>query len=642
MVRQRKEIRPESPQWWSRVVSAAKQDIEDRNGKVWEAVRNAYTGRTRNGSREEYGGVQIDSRGRPRLESVRPPRMFSLVSGMETMLFNRNPKGFVRAFEGRLEKFAKDYERIINAMWRRYVSPKDLRWMIRDTALYGRSWGLLGYDTDEEEERKRLLKRREEAQTLTQAALSVGQPVDEVAVAVEPVQAIENEVEPETYAGDSRNLARRPSFRRLPPMDVTPDPDAMTEFDMQWVDYSSYVSIETLRADPFMRGASKVQPARRLDRDSWGGVAKAGSLDSPMDIPREGSKSREAFEYAHIHYTAVKRPGGTWDVLIYAHDHDFFLRKMIAPYWFGCPFVTLAWGDDGDSLETVGDGERLLPGIVEEASIRKRLKDHWNRKPNDVVAVDSGLLSNTTNKATIEVAGTATFLPIKNESPDGMQKVPLSNHFFPIPRNANIAEVYQHLQLIERDYMAVTGLGPNQQLQAMKSETSSYEAQEVARNARARGVEKQEAVELFAAKVMHMLGMLAAQYSDAERIAELTSGEVAARWRAIKFTPGDVQDGFGVEVERGSMRPQSSESRIALYSQLLQMALSNPAFAVGLNLDEIFKSLMEENGILDGSKIFNQGVSMDAVLKAMMQAGLAGLGKGGGAQKPGGSTEVPK
>jgi len=634
--------RAESARWWSALVRAAENDLKSRNAPVWDAVQQAYSGRSNAGGKPDYGGVEITNRGKMRQSRVRPPRMYSLVSGMETMLYHRRPKFFVRAYEGRNEKLAQDFERLGNVMWRRFVSSKEMRWIIRDTALKGRGWGLLGYEFDEDEERSALNERMSQARSLNESAMAAVVPVEEMAQSSAPVTPEENEVEPETYEGDSRSRARRPSFRRLPPCDVTYDPDAMTVHDAGWIDYRCFVSLDSLRADPFMRNAKKVKPVGRMDRGPWKGIRGGDVIQSPAEFPRGGAKSGQSYEYAEIHYTAVKREGGTWDVLIYAHDHDFFLRKLKAPYWFGCPFVTLAWNDDGDTLETIGDGERLLPGIVEEAGIRSRLKDHWNRKPNDVAFIDDRLFNNQSNRAAIEVQGVASIIPVKVPGETGLNQMPLSNHIFPLQRTSTLGDVYQHLQLVDRDFMAVTGLGPNQQLQAMKSETSSYEAQEVARNARARGVEKQEAVEEFCAQVDHMLLMLAAQFFRAERVAEFVSGEAAARWRTYYFTPGDVQDGLGVEVERGSMRPQSSDAREALFSSLMQLALSNPAFAAKLNIEEVFKRLTEERGILDGSALLNANVDLQQMVVAMMQMQLMGGGKGGAAPKQrGGSTEVP-
>lgn len=638
--------KPESAKWWSGVVRSAENDRRSRNQSLWDAIDAAYTGRTSHGGKLDYGGVEVTHNGKMSQKRVRPPRLYSLIAGMETMLFHRRPKFFVKPYTGRLEKLAADFERLANVAWDRFVSKKEFRWLIRDAAKYGRAWAMLGYEFDEDEERSRLNERRRNAQTLNEAAMAAQAPADEMAEAAAPVEVGENEVEEETFWGDERSRSRRPSVRRLPPGDVTCDPDAMNEFDAGWIDYRCFVDLESLKNDPFMRGAKKVKPAGRMDRGQWKQTLRGGSIiQSPAEYEGSGGagKSSDTFAYAEIHYTAVKRPGGAWDVMVYAHDHDFFLRKMRAPYWFGCPFMSLSWNDDGDSMEVVSDAERLLPGIVEEAGIRSRLKDHWNRKPNDVSLVDDRMLNNTSNRAAIEVQGTASFIPVKVPGEAGVNQMPLGNYIHQLQRNTAIGEVYQHLQLIERDFMAVTGLGPNQQLQAMKSETSSYEAQEVARNARARGVEKQEAVEDFASRLIHRLLMLLAQFFDAERIAELTTGEAAARWRTYVFTPGDVQDNLGVEVERGSMRPQSSDAREQLFNQMLQLALTNPAFAAKTNIEEVFMRLMEERGVLDGTKLLNDNVNLTEMVVAMMQQTLLGARPGGGAapKAQGGSAEVP-
>lgn len=640
----------ETPGFWCDLIAAARQDYESEHGAVHRAVAEAYEGRA-GYARREYGGVRLTSNGTPTMTKVRPPRMYALTHGMESMLFHRRPKFFVRSYVGRLETMAQDFERLLNVMWSRYVGDKELRWIIRDAIKYGRGWGMLGFDFDEDEERKRGVQRRRLARTLGESVIAQATSPEAVAEPLVPSEE-PNEAEPETWAGDARARVRKPSFCRVPHGDVTVDPSARTEYDARWIDVRSFVDMESLKADPFFKHFEQVKPVGGMRNGKWQSVTGGPKvLESPSSRPGDeyaslpGQMSGKAYEFAEVHYTAVKRPGGDWDVLIYAKGQERFGRKLTAPYWFGCPLMSLAWNDDGDRMGVISDGERLLGGIVEEASLRTRLKDHWNRKPSDVVAVDENVFNNSSNRAAIEVQRTATFLPVRNPNEAGAGTVPLANFFFPIPRNANIAEVYQHLQLISKDFEAVTGLGPNQQLQALKSETSSFEAQEIARNARSRGVEKQEAVEDFCAKLGHRLLMLAAQFFDGERAAEYVSQDAAKRWTTYEFNPGDVQDGLGVSVERGSMKPQSSESRKQWLGQLLGLAMQNPAFAAKVNIEELFARLNEEEGILDGSKLLNGNVNLQEMVLAMMQMQLAGAGAKaapGGQSVPaqGGTTEV--
>jgi len=640
------EATEENPKWWCSLIDAARSRRSETAG-LRTAIEEAYTGRRGSGRSLEFGGVEITQRGTAAMTKVRPPRLYALAHGMEAMLFHRRPKFFVRAYTGRLEKRAQDLERLVNTMWPRFVGDKELRWIIRDTIKTGRGWGLLGFDFNEDEERSRFNERRRVARQVNESVLAQTGPTEELAATVEPlVPPAENPVEEENWAGDSRDRLRRPSFRRLPPGDVTYDPDARTMYDARWIDFRTYTDLASLKADPFFKGAEKVVPTKQMKDGKWGDVTKNNHvIQSPAEYEGGGNRggmNHECYQYVEMHYTAVKRPGGTWDVMVYARDQEEFGRKLKAPYWSGCPFISLSWNDDGDSLESISDAERLLPGIVEEAGLRSRLKDHWNRKPNDVVAVDDRIFNNTSNKTAIEVQRTCAFIPVKVPTETSNPQA-LGNYFFPIPRNATIAEIYQHLQLIASDYEATTGLGPNQRLQALKSETSSFEAQEIARTARSRGIEKQEAVEDFCALLGHRLLMLAAQFFDAERAAEFVSGDAVQRWKTYEFSPGDVQDNLGVEVERGSMRPQSSDQREQWLSSLMQLALSNPAFAAKLNLEEIFNRIAEERGILDGSTLMNANVDLGQMVMAMMQMQLAGAGpKGGSAPKqPGGSTAVP-
>lgn len=599
--------------WWSNVADAAREMRRKRCEPIWNAIRALH----RNRSGDERGGVKYYPNGGRKVNQVKPSRMYALERGVQTGVFYKRPKFFVRPYVGHMETMALDWERIANALWPRVVSDKDLRWCVSDSFLYGRSYLLMGFWADDEEERRRYLKRKRLAEKIsTDPAGETLAPEQIAALESQPAVKPENEREPEIFTGSSRELARRPFGVRVSPFEIIRDMDAKNFNDLRWLGREILVDIAALRADKTLKNAHKVRPTQALNTEGRVPSASPAAFDRP-EMP-------EPYEYALLYEIAEKQPDGTWDVFLLAKDHDWFLRKRKAPYWMGCPWTTLAWNDDGDSFDPVSDAEYLLPGVIEEQDIRSRVRDHWQRKPNDVTFVTRECLGNNANMAAKSTAEVGSYVPVEN--PSANQNVPLSHHFFQLQRNANLAEVYQHLNLIQQDFMAVAGLGPNQQLQAMKSETSATEANEVAQASRARGSEKQAAVEDFCAEACHKMLMLVAQYFDGRRMSDFASVETTERWKTKIFDAGDVQDGLGVQVERGSMRPQSSEDRVQLLTFLLNSALTNPAFAAKVNVEEVLNRIAEERGILDGTKLLNENINMTEVVMALGAQQLVGGG----------------
>lgn len=627
--------------YWSAVVNAALSRYATRSGSRRKAIDAAYSNRP-NGRSDRVAGLDYGSFGNVSIRRVRPPRMYALERGVQAQLFYRHPKFFVRAYKGRLEAQAQDLERVLNTVWPRVVGSKELRWCITDAFKYGRGWGMVGFEFDEEVERRKTNQRMRAARKMKTDPMLASMTPDQVEELNSAVLADkENEAEPETFEGDALSRTRKISFRRVPPMDVSYDMDARCMDDVRWIDRRMFIPKNVLEADPFLSNAGKVRADWSHGDEGWtnrrGTGGRATNTPSPaLDEFGNFTGPPEQYKYACIHETFVKREDGTWDMLVYADGHNFFLRKLKAPYWFGCPYVSLAWNDDGESLDVVADAEHLLPGVIEEAEVRSRLRDHWLRKANDVNLIDDRLIENPKNRATLEIQKTGSFLPVKNPSADGVAGQALGNYITPVPRNSALGEIYQHLQIIREDYEAVVGLGPNQQLRALKSETSGTEAAEIRDQARARGIEKQEALEDFTLDTAKKIVYCIAQFFDAERLAEVAAPDTVARWRGYEFSAGSVQDGLGIQIERGSMRPPSSDDRTQTLMMLIQMAMQNPAFAIKVNTDEAFMRVLEEKGILDGSKLINTGVDMNKVLIGMMQAQAMGMaGKGGAPPAPG-------
>jgi hypothetical protein len=162
---------------------------------------------------------------------------------------------------------------------------------------------------------------------------------------------------------------------------------------------------------------------------------------------------------------------------VFAKGHDKFLREEKSPYDLGCPYKLLRWNDIGQRIFSVSDIQPVLTHVIEEREIRTRLHDAYMRAAVDVYAFDRSLLSAEEDIRPLTMEGIGLMLPL-----NGMTGRPIDQVVRLLPRNPQTNEALAYLSIIERNIQEGTGLGANQQLQALKSETSATEAAEIARH----------------------------------------------------------------------------------------------------------------------------------------------------------------
>lgn len=630
-------------QRWLKRIRSAERDRDAEMAKVWRFIDRRYT--SRNDSAVWFTDAGIT------LKQPRPPRIYSIVHAIEASLFYQHPKYFCKQKAVKYEKLARLMEPLAQTLWREAVPEDELQWAIRATTKRGRSWMLLGYDSDFEAE-ARDRRAREEVAEGEQAdvfaeTLSARDMMSTAATPeTEEAGEAENEVEPANYELDARVARRRMCARFVSNWDVVHDPAARCFPEVGWIARRLDLQLEVVKADKSLKNTEGLMPDGVIKRKGVGRsknsspAFKVNTPDKGVDMGAQNAENSTVRMW-ELFYRVVdpKTMEVTWDMVLLSEQGKLH-RYEVAPYWFGCPYETLSWNHDGETMFTTSDIEQLLPIIVEEGDLREKMYRFFLRRCKDPVLMTKAILGDAAQIRQMEVGGVGAVVGV-NEPPNNQ---PLQAHIAVIPKSYELGDIMAHIAVLDREIQATTGLGANQQAQAMKSDTSAYEAKNVEMHAEARTIDKQKALESFCSRLMLKLLVLAAQYYDAERVSESASDEVAAQWRMLKFSPGDVQDGLHVFVEKGSMRPQSDEQRAATYGQLLQLK-RDPIFGPCLNGEPLLKRFFESNDIPEGSELLNpeaikQVDAANQMAQAVQMGGMPARGAPGaqnaGGRPPGG------
>jgi hypothetical protein len=277
------------------------------------------------------------------------------------------------------------------------------------------------------------------------------------------------------------------------------------------------------------------------------------------------------------------------------------------------------------------DIQSVMTEVIEERELLTRLHDGFMRSPVDTYLGSRQLFPNDTDIHPITVPGLGNII-LSDQLPMGVSP---DSQLALLKKNSQ-ADVIPYLQVLQQRYEMATGLGANQQSQALKSETSATEAAEIAKWSNSRGRSKFAFAEDFAAGVaMDRLGLICQFYNEFD-VAALSGPEAAKFWVKEKFTQGDIQAGLSLRVEQGSMQPRDDASVAAMLKEMFILTV-NPQTAplanIHINAMEVVQELLRRMGVPKGSKLVND-VSPDitqkiaALLQQMAQGG--GVGSGGG------------
>lgn len=561
---------------------------------------------------------------------IQPPRIYSYVQGLEAVLFSRQPKFHVRPMSARQEKFAEVAERHLNAEWLADAAlHAEMHLAIRDCAKTGWSWVLTELVSKDPKAQKRARDQRLKAMERVQqdpAMVSViaGMMADE-AMSGDSVNYADSET---TYERNSRIYYNRLVSRRISYWQVACDPNATCLEDAEWVARNIVTPLDAVKAEPMFKNTSKLRATATLRGRFGDSSLYKGDVGSDAAVP-------EAYQYVSLWEAYIKNSEGGWDFKIFAEGHSQWLYEEDSRFDLGCPYSLLRWNQDGDSLFTVSDVQQVLDIISEEANLRTRLYDATMREMEDAFVFDSNILQEQQLTSITNVQGVGSLIPVPGLSQRGNINTVISL----LPKTQKSQQLHAYLSIIQQNIELGTGLGANQQLQALKSDTSATEAAEISSWARSRADVKHFFFSQFVADIAMKRLQLACQFYTAEDIAQTAGKDGATLWAAERFTPADIKFGLSVAVEKGSMRPMSEEYRTQLYTTMLQESLSNPLAAQLYNVPEIARRLVEARGVPSGSDVLNPAVTQDNMAQASMQMQL--LQAGGQLPGAGGPPPAP-
>lgn len=603
-----------STQWWQSQVQKFESMRDSQVLEGWKFTLAQYEQDIFNMRRPKQSQV-----GRTILsEYIQPPRVYGITNSIESVLFNKNPKFFCTPMTARQEKIARFIEQILNIEWK--IDKRlnhQTRMALRDCIKFG--WGIMLTEYISGQDPVKAAKaRRERQEAARQLAM---QP--EVQAVLEPVMdeilshedSVQAPVRKATFEQVSTSCLDTVNSRRVSPFQFIIDPDCRGLDDALWVGRAIDVDVEQLKKDPSFKNTSRLMGTMMSRNHEPGTMSVNAAVPLKMRWGRDEithpSNQRGTSTKGEARYTTLfevfernvdKDGAETWDLKVLTRDHDDFLKEHDALYDLGCPYSLCAWNATGERLFCQSDIDPAMTHILEEREVRTRAYEWQMRNGNDTYGVDVQLLGGNWETKIRQIIRTkvGNFIPFESAS-----QRPIRDAIFQLPRTQMTTEVMNYLALIQRDIELATGLGPNQQMMAMKSETSATEAAEVAGWARARNQPKSDIFEGFVGEVAMKRMQIVAQYYTPERIMYLAGPKAASQWAKEEWSKGDIQSGLMVTVDKGSMQPESDQKRQALYTNLLTMMLNNPVLAGIGEAPLIAKRLVESMGVQDGSELIH-------------------------------------
>lgn len=593
----------------------------DRTAKPsWDTAREMYECELFTGYRTQALRYEVDT--------VQPPRVLGLVQTSESIIFNRTPKFYCQPATVRQEKLARWCEVALNTEWRRdWNLIMESKLCLRDCLLTGIGIMLSGVTGDQEAMRKRRMKRQREVEARQQDPMfgTVDANIRaQTALGPDSVSFPESETSSEM---DDLIWNGRVFSKRVAPEDFICDVVATCIGDASIVGRRIYMRLDALKADKTIDHRGQVQATHTLNQKTgrYQPINTIGQKANQVAGPGDLSAG---YDYAEVYEVFIRKPDGKWDMALISRDVDDFLRYEPDVYMLGCPYKILRWNHLGNRILCVSDVQPILTQIIEEREIRTRLHDAYMRGAVDVYAVDQQAIHSEEDLRALTLPGIGEFIKLNMNGRNAQQVITL------LQRNPQTQEALAYLAIIQKDIETGTGLGANQMLSPLKSETSATEAATIQQYASARGQIKYEAFNEFISSVGLDRLKLAAQYYTDQDMAGIAGPEAAALWAMEKFECGDIQFGLNVFVEQGSMQPRNDQTRLQAVQFALQAANTNPVPAQLLNVVELWKEFFRLLGFESGSKFLNEGVTPPMMQEMSAWMGTMGTGGGGSEAAP--------
>jgi hypothetical protein len=555
------------------------------------------------------------------LDEVRPGRIYSYVHTVEGMVFNRSPKMFLKGFTPRVDREQIPvFEKALNHEWwqdRRLV--RETKLAVRDCIKYGFGVTLTRYEKDPDVP-IRVDEVAEAAREADEIASVVYDAMDDEYSDMEARRPAKPAAT--NFEMDSRVVKGRVVTTHIPIHQFMCDPDASCLEDCRWVGRMILADYWAVKEDPALKNTSSIGAASRKDIQDW------------LDITED---THNPYDQVILYEIFERQPDGSWEMTVTSPQSEKILRREKSPYWIGQPYSMLRWSEDGRDIFAQSDLLNLWTIYLSEVLLGTKVTQAYAREMLDTTFVDDRV-------GDFELAGAidpevGKIVKIKNPGQGRIQDV-----FFKAPKDAKSPEAMNLLAMYERAFQAASGLGPNQMGQALKSETSASEANEIAGFARARSGHKGGATEDFVADIAtKRLGLMAQFYTRAQ-IKRLVGNELGSAW-PVDWVEGDVSGGLSVIVHPGSMAPENDAVRVQQIVGLLQVLGTNPVFASAVNMPELLNRLLRGLGFGPGDNILmtedGQAMSQSIASMAAMQSGAFQGGMGGGQASPSNQPNVP-
>lgn len=571
------------------------------------------------------------------IEEVRSGEVYSLVHTIESMVFNRRPKLFLDGWHGHVQsEMVPVLESMLNNEWYKdYRLVKEVRLAVRDCIKTG--WGAVisSYDADFDGEEMR--EEGDENANLSAenpfVAAALNEAGDQQAAILSQMA---EEAPRETVEQDSRVLMDQINTRRISAFDLIIDPAATCVEDAKWLGRRLYKTVDAIANDELLSNNKNVAPTSEMKQAIRGKRKKQDQAKDP-------------YRYVELYEIWERLLGGGWRYILIGRDHPKPLRVVDNPLFIGCPIRVLRWNEDGEEVFAQSD---ILPAwgaiLAKRLSMTKAL-DGYSREHLDTTFIDAN--SGITEES-LKGIGDPTigkYVIVKGTNTNGR----LADMFYKPQKDPKSPEVMNFLAILEREVQSATGIGANQQGQALKSATSATEANEIASFARAKGEHKFGACEEFVSAIAtDRLGLMW-QFYEKHRVARIAGLEASKAWPTRENRmPGAVQCGLYVRVDPGSLRPVDDQVRVQQKIQALQIVGQIPGAIQMVNMQVFLRELFRDLGFKDGTAILYSAeqMAMMAQMQALMQQMQASSGGGapGGQANPGDTessgkpTKTPK
>lgn len=558
--------------------------------------------------------------------NVVPARVYGYVQYLLTQIFLKRPKYLLKPDAARLEDLAGHMEVAINNFIKR-PHLRQFRYAGIDCALTGIGWVWVGCEIDKDIAATARMRRKRIAKAMSDDPMLAVLGDQVIADVVSQEDSINLEESAElTYEMDDRVKRAQLFIRHTPHKRMVYDATCDSYDNMLWIGEEQYVPLEAVKKEKLFQNTEGLQPTAVI-KGMW---KYANNNELGRGRQRFIGQRNSRRQFVAVYPVSAKNEDGTWDRYWFARGHKPWLRIERAQYDLGCPAVPLTWNDRGEKIFATSDITQGIDTILTEQMLMTRLLDATSREAEDILLYDKDKLKDL-ESAISDNSDVGLNIGVPGGIPQGGIRA-IADF---LPRQSKVDRLLPYLAILERHYEMAWGMGPNQQLQALRSDTSATESAELAKQAQVRMAVKAESAEEFTAIVGKKILQLMAQFFGPEQIEPLCGPEGAKAWQKENFTKGDIQNGLSVEVEVGSMRPETDESRMQMLNQIISEAMQNPVLAQGWNIMEVNKLRAKVMGIRDGSKILNQGAQNPEMLQGLMQFALSQGGGGGKGSAPG-------